>query len=742
MKNLFGLFTLVFIITFSVFSQNSCDIPGHFTTVTGQNMTVLLTEDFINELPELNENAYIVAHAANSAIVVGSTIVIEGEQALIAIWGDDPFTTPIDGAQDLEPYWLQLVNGNSIYNINDVIYDMGSNLYIPNGVGMITSSSIELFCSIDDVPSEDEIDYTLDNPCSSLYNYNSILLELNPIQSRSFNEGWNMFGFPCQDPRSVIETFLEIVSDLYIVKNNEGNFYWPEFDFDGLVNLIPLEGYQTNFHNPVDDFSFCESSINFPEVSGCIDCDALNYNPFATIDDFTCIQAIYGCTYGEYFNYNQNANIDDGSCVPYIYGCMNDMYLEFNPSANTDDGSCLTEIVYGCTASLYIEYNAAANVDDGSCFFIAVPGCSDPSALNYNEISPNWEYINDFPNQDVNIDDGSCISEITFSDFDHEYIETDNYMPIIIEDYLVNFGYGEIIPLHNGYPVFSSSPIDETGDAYFTAMGYEPGCNCNYPETGDEITFAILYNNQIINLDVSPPIIYATDVGAIEINPSYAQHEIIYTSEEGDTLVFGCLDELAYNYDVNATFDDQSCLYELQIGDYYAGGIVFYIDGSGEHGLVASDEDITEGQYFTEFQSGFRWGCTGQDYTGAEGTTLYTGYQNSQFIVDFTETQNCLAQITAAEKCLSYVHNGYDDWYLPSKDALLLMWSTIGPGPGGTSGNIGDFIVGTSYWSSSEGDVNLNTAWSVIFYDYNNSNGYPSDTGKTNLNKVRAVRSF
>jgi len=591
MKKLFGLSTLVFIITFSVFSQNTCDIPSHFTMVTGQNMTVLLTEDFINALPELNENAYIVAHAANSAIVVGSTIVVEGEQALIAIWGDDPFTANIDGAQDLEPYWLQLVNGNSIYNINDVIYDMGSNLYVPNGVGMITSSSIELFCSIDDVPSEDEIDYTLDNPCSSLYNYNSILLELNPIQSRSFNEGWNMFGFPCQDPRSVIETFLEIVSDLYIVKNNEGNFYWPEFDFDGLVNLIPLEGYQINFHNPVDDLSFCESSINFPEVSGCIDCNALNYNPFATIDDGTCIQAIYGCTYGEYFNYNQNANIDDGSCIPYIYGCMNDVYLEFNPSANTDDGSCLTDIVFGCTASLYIEYNADANVDDGSCFLIAVPGCSDPSALNYNEISPNWEYINEFPNQNVNIDDGSC-------------------------------------------------------------------------------------------------------------------------------------------------------QYELQIGDYYAGGIVFYIDGSGEHGLVASNEDITEGQYFTEFQSGFRWGCSGQDYTGAKSTTLFTGYTNSLFIVDYTETQNCLAQITAAEKCLNYVHNGYDDWYLPSKDALVLMWSTIGPGPGGSSGNIGDFIVGTSYWSSSEGDVNLNTAWSVIFYDYNNSNGYPSDTGKNNLNKVRAVRSF
>ena len=75
---------------------------------------------------------------------------------------------------------------------------------------------------------------TLNNPCASLSDYNSILLELNPIQKRNFNEGWNMFGFPCKQSRSVSETFAEIESDLYIIKNNEGNFYWPEFGFDGI----------------------------------------------------------------------------------------------------------------------------------------------------------------------------------------------------------------------------------------------------------------------------------------------------------------------------------------------------------------------------------------------------------------------------------------------------------------------------------------------------------------------------
>ena len=604
-----GLFALVLTMTFSLSAQNSCDFPAQFSIVTGQNMTVMLSESFINQLPELNENAYIVAHASNSGIIVGSTSLNEGEMSSLAIWGDDNFTTTIDGAQDGEAYWLQLVNGNSVYNINDVVYQMGSNIYQANGIAMITSSSFELYCSVEDSPVEEQIDYTIDDPCTSLSDYNSILVELNPIQSRSFNEGWNMFGFPCKESRSVSEAFAEIESDLYIIKNNEGSFYWPEFDFDGIVDLIPLEGYLTKLYNSVSDFSFCETSTDFPNVSGCTDCESLNFNPFATIDDGSCIESIYGCTYDLYFNFNSNATIDDGSCVPYVYGCIDPLYLEYDPNANTLDVLlCETLVVEGCLNPLYLEYNPNANTPEASfCLTLILEGCTDINAINFNS--------------DANVDNGTCVH-----------------------------------------------------------------------------------------------------------------------------LIEGCTDPDAINYNADADIDDQSCQYQLQIGDSYEGGIIFYLDGSGEHGLVASEEDITEGAYSNGFRTGFPWGCSGQDYTGAEGTALFTGYQNSQFIVDFSETQNCSSpsgSVSAAEKCLNYNHNGYDDWYLPSKETLLLMSTNIGPGPNGSYGNIGNFVVGESYWSSSEGDVNLNTAWSVIFYDYNSSiSGTPSDTGKNNLFSVRAVRSF
>ena len=74
----------------------------------------------------------------------------------------------------------------------------------------------------------------------------------------------------------------------------------------------------------------------------------------------------------------------------------------------------------------------------------------------------------------------------------------------------------------------------------------------------------------------------------------------------------GCIDESACNYNDTASVDDGSCEYADQgydcdgnmtaeIGDIIQGGMLFYIDETGEHGLVVAIEDL--GQY--------EWGCLG-----------------------------------------------------------------------------------------------------------------------------------
>jgi hypothetical protein len=138
----------------------------------------------------------------------------------------------------------------------------------------------------------------------------------------------------------------------------------------------------------VDCGNYC-----IPKIYGCLDTNALNYNPLANTID-TCIYPVYGCTNPLAFNFDPAANVDDGSCIPIIVGCMDSLSWNYNPYANIDDGSC---IYFGCTDSLALNYDPNANVDNGSCVY-PIYGCTDPTMFNYD---PN-----------ANVDDGSCIPYI------------------------------------------------------------------------------------------------------------------------------------------------------------------------------------------------------------------------------------------------------------------------------------------------------------------------------------------
>jgi hypothetical protein len=203
----------------------------------------------------------------------------------------------------------------------------------------------------------------------------------------------------------------------------------------------------------------------------------------------------------------------------------------------------------------------------------------------------------------------------------------------------------------------------------------------------------------------------------------------------------GCMDSLACNYNPDANMADGSCEYpdlgydcegdslDLYIGQEAYGGIVFYVDETGEHGLVAAMEDLTEGATdpYGSGYNGYEWGCYGQGVNGADGTSIGTGYQNTLDIVS-----GCSETPIAASEALAYESEGYSDWYLPSKDELYEMYSTIGNG--GPEGNIGGF-GNNWYWSSSEN--NFNGAWIVYFYNGNTFSDYKYLTFR-----VRVIRAF
>ena len=162
----------------------------------------------------------------------------------------------------------------------------------------------------------------------------------------------------------------------------------------------------------------------------------------------------------------------------------------------------------------------------------------------------------------------------------------------------------------------------------------------------------------------------------------------------------------------------------LAIGDTHQGGIIFYLDGNGG-GLIAAHEDL-EGTY--------EWGCLlTQVEDGGNLTQIGTGYQNTLDIIN----QQCsteLGGVPAAQAAKDDQINGFNDWYLPSRDELYQMYLKIGQGGLDSNNNIGAFSI-SQYWSSSES--NFSNAWIVAF-----SVGLSESILKNSLGKVRAIRSF
>ena len=125
---------------------------------------------------------------------------------------------------------------------------------------------------------------------------------------------------------------------------------------------------------------------------------------------------------------------------------------------------------------------------------------------------------------------------------------------------------------------------------------------------------------------------------------------------------------------------------------------------------------------------------------GGTGTGIGTGQNNTNIIVTWLDnnTDDIYGDVTyktdrAAYLCDALETNevGYavcDDWFLPSKDELNLMYTNLkGTGVGG--------FESESYWSSSE--YNANTAWYQQF-----GSSFQLYANKYSLKRVRAIRAF
>ena len=129
---------------------------------------------------------------------------------------------------------------------------------------------------------------------------------------------------------------------------------------------------------------------------------------------------------------------------------------------------------------------------------------------------------------------------------------------------------------------------------------------------------------------------------------------------------------------------------KIKIGSKFAGGIVFYIDKTGNHGLVCAEKDFGKAI----------WGELSFSAFDGNGIADGSGLQNTIKILEeasietisvsdgwFSKKEIKKNIPTAARLCKETNHNGFSDWYLPTLEELKLMFENLK-------------LHGGMYWSS------------------------------------------
>ena len=148
----------------------------------------------------------------------------------------------------------------------------------------------------------------------------------------------------------------------------------------------------------------------------------------------------------------------------------------------------------------------------------------------------------------------------------------------------------------------------------------------------------------------------------------------------------------------------------IAIGESYCGGIIFYVDSTGKHGLIGAANQMLHA----------KWGCI-EKTIGGTSAAIGSGQSNTLAIVNGCDSAN-----TAARVCDRLVLNGYSDWFLPSRKELDMLYANKSPFRG---------IKTDYYWSSTE--TNAGEAECQDFYD-----GHHMHYEKNRICYVRAIRAF
>ena len=566
-----------------------CELPNQFVGNTGSNMTVMLTPAFVSSLNATESNAYIVA-LTSEGMVVGSSNLFEISQTSLAIWGDDSQTTEIDGALAGEAISFQLVNGTDLYDVTipEVINFSDNGIVAQTAAGVLTAvdcGSADVSGCMDTTACNYNVLATTDNS-SCTYAETSLDCEgncVNDTDTDGICDENEIVG--CQDEMAdnydvnatdsgdcVYSGCSDADACNYNSNADDGTCMYTDGICDTCVDGVVID-------NDADNDGVC----NEDETGACTDVTACNYNDDSTVeeDNTLCIyndQACDSCSgVTDCTGTVINNDIDnDGVCdEDEIVGCQEENADNYNVDA-TDSGSC---VYSGCINEFACNYYSLANVDDGSCTYaddyyncagvcsndedndsvcdeLEIDGCTDNIAINYSELATD--------------DDGSCEYETPECVLPNSFVtNTGANMTLMltssfISSLNVTSEIGYIVAITDAGLVVGSALVHENelddgqvaiplwaDDATTTEIidGALPGEN---------ISLQLVDDGSLYTMTLATPISFsAMDISAlvIPVSPEF--------SCSGEVApIIGCTDDSACNYNVNATEDDDTCIFE------------------------------------------------------------------------------------------------------------------------------------------------------------------------------------
>lgn len=160
----------------------------------------------------------------------------------------------------------------------------------------------------------------------------------------------------------------------------------------------------------------------------------------------------------------------------------------------------------------------------------------------------------------------------------------------------------------------------------------------------------------------------------------------------------------------------------LKIGDLHQGGYVFYLDATGQHGMVMGP---------VETETSLPIGCSGTlmniygvANSPADNVIGWGAYCTSRMVL------MCNQPNTAARYCYDLEYGGFNDWVLPN----TREWWTAGKELGTSTGAA--LKVNSRYWVAFEADANRGG------YFVPSQPNQTTFDAKTAFYLVRPVRSF